>query len=186
MLGSMKTKNHILPAIIFTAVLLIGVTSCEQLDKLTMFKISQDFDFVVPPTEISGIPIDIASPEVETNSEKEFAAHNTAKRLIEEVTLDQLILEMQEGQENFGFVEYIEVYIKAEGLEETLVAWKYAVPDNAGQKLEMDVSKSDLSAYLKKDKISFRVRALTDRPIEQRLPIHAESTFRIDAKILGL
>ena len=43
-----------------------------------------------------------------------------------------------------------------------LVAWKDAVPADAGVTLNLDRSDADLKEYIKKDKFTLRVNAVTD------------------------
>lgn len=183
----MKTKKHILlPIIVMLGIISVSITSCKQLDRLTMFNLGYTYDFVIPPTPASELPIDLVSPEFETNSEEEFAFHSTHKDKVEEIRLTQLSVQLLDFMESFTFVKSVEVYLKADGLPETLVAWKTNVPDNVGTRMELEVTNDDLASYLKKDKMTLRLRAVTDEPIEKELPVQVASSFHVDAKILGL
>lgn len=168
------------------AILMVSLLACKQLDKLTMFNLNYSYDFVIPQTPASDIPIDLVSPELETNTEEEFAFHNTNKDLVEEIKLTRLDIQLKDLTQNFAFVHSVKVYLKADGLPDILVAWETEVPDDVGALLRLQVTNQDLAPYLKKEKMALRLQTLTDEPIKEDLPVKVSSTFHVDAKILGL
>lgn len=178
-------KRHIKYFMLLVAVVMSAV-ACKQLDKLTMFNLNYDYDFTIPATTLSGLPVNLASPEIETNSDEQFRLNNTQKDLIERVTLTQLELTAKDRSDYFSFAKSVEVYLRADGLPEILIAWEFEVPEDIGHKLSLETSNADLAPYLKKDKIGLRIKATTDEPIYNEIPAKVETTFHVDAKILGL
>ncbi len=173
-------KNKIIIAVLFV------LASCKALDRLTMFDLKYDTTFTLPRTSVVGLPIDVTSPEVTTNTDRELTLHDSRKDLIESVKLKTLSLQIQTQGYTFRFLKSVEVYIKADGLPEVLIAEKSNIPDEIGNTLDMDVTDTDLTAYIKKEKIQMRVKTVTDEAIAQDLEIKIHSIFRVDAKILGI
>ena len=170
--------------IIIVAIAILG--SCKALDKLTMFNLKYDTKFTLPANNIVGRPIDLTSPEMTTNTEEEFAIHDTRKDLIEEIKLKELTLTIENRAQTFDFLESVTVYITAEGLPEIKVAEKLSVPKDIQNELKLDVFDDDLAPYLKKEKIAMRVITVADGAVTEDLAINLHSVFRVDAKILGL
>ena len=124
---------------------------------------------------------------METNSESTFAVNDTRKDLIEEIKLTDLELVMISPEEaDFSFLNSIEVYISADGLEEILIANLDEVPEDAGNVITLDTSDTDLKEYIKKDEFSLRLNTVTDELMSTDHELEVNSTFFVDAKILGL
>ena len=133
------------------------------------------------------MPFDVFTPEMETNSESTFAVNDTRKDLIEEIKLTDLELVMISPEEaDFSFLNSIEVYISADGLEEVLIANLDEVPEDAGNKISLNTSDIDLKEYIKKDEFSLRLNTVTDELMSTDHELEVNSTFFVDAKILGL
>jgi hypothetical protein len=174
----MKTKIII--------IVLISLASCKALDKLTMFDLKYDASFTIPKNSIVGLPIDLTSPDVTTNTEEQFAVHDTRKDLIESIKLKTLTLQTEDPRYTFRFLKSVEIYLKADGLPEIKIAEKVVVPDDVGSLLQLDVTDADLIEYLKKDTIAMRTKTITDEVLTEDLRVKIHSVFRVDAKILGL
>ncbi|MDZ7741259.1 MAG: hypothetical protein U5Q03_05795 [Bacteroidota bacterium] len=80
----------------------------------------------------------------------------------------------------------IKIYIRAEGLEEKLVAWKENISDGTGSELDLHTSSDDLKAFIKKESFKLRFYIKTDKAITQDVKIETYSRFFVDAKILGV
>lgn len=129
----MKHKHFII--ILF---LIFFGTSCDKikdaLDELTKFEMEYNKSITISSTVNINIPFDIITPEIESNSESTFESNNTHKDLIEEIKLIELNLELTSPEENdFGFIKSLEIYITAEGLEETKIAWIEDIPEDIGK-----------------------------------------------------
>ncbi len=163
------------------------LTGCDKIDELTKFDIEYDQTVVIPSTTGINLPFDIYTPETETNSESEFEVNDTRKDLIEEIQLKKLELTITSPDAaDFSFLESIEVYISAEDVEEIKIAWMDDVPETTSNKLQLDTSDMDLKEYIKKDKFNLRLNTVTDEVINQDHELDVNSTFFVDAKILGL
>jgi len=171
---------------IYFFVFLVLFISCDKLDELTKFDVDYNTQVTIPSSAGVNLPFDIFTPDTETNSESEFESNDTRKDLVEEIKLTQLQLDLKAPSESdFSFLESIEVYISAEGLDEIKIASKTDVPE-AATVLDLDIIDVDLQEYIKKDSYNLRLNTVTDEAMSVDHVIDVNSTFFIDAKILGL
>lgn len=133
------------------------------------------------------LPFNLLTPDIETNSESEFAVNDTRKDLVEEIKLTKLILTITSPEnQTFSFLESIVIYISASGLDEVEVASLNKVPASPGKRLTLETTHQDLKEYIKKDKFVLRVKTVTDEFITKDVDIDIASSFFVNAKILGL
>ena len=167
--------------------LLVLFNACDKIDELTKFDMEYSQRATIPSSTGINLPFDVFTPEMETNSESTFAVNDTRKDLIEEIKLTDLELVMISPEEaDFSFLNSIEVYISADGLEEILIANLDEVPEDAGNVITLDTSDTDLKEYIKKDEFSLRLNTVTDELMSTDHELEVNSTFFVDAKILGL
>ncbi|MCG2460673.1 hypothetical protein K8352_07935 [Flavobacteriaceae bacterium F89] len=168
----------------FLALFLVG---CDKVDSLTQFDMNYDESIVIPASTGINLPFDLFTPDMETDSESEFAVNNTRKNLIEEIVLKSLGLRITAPEDgDFSFLKSIEIYISAEDLEEVKIAWNDNIPENAGNELELETSDIDLKEYIKKDSFKLRLHTVTDKVLTSDYHIDVRSVFHVDAKILGI
>jgi len=162
-------------------------SSCDKLDELTKFDMEYSQRATIPSSTGANLPFDIFTPDMETNSESKFAVNDTRKDLIEEITLTELeMVIISPDNADFSFLNSIEIFISAEDLEEIQIASLDEVPDDAGNVLLLNTSDADLKEYIKKDEFSLRLNTVTDELISTDHELEVNSTFFVDAKILGL
>lgn len=172
--------------IIIGGAILLFLAGCKAVDKLTQFNMDFNSTVVIPVPEETNLPSDVKTPDVVTNSESTFSVKDTRKDMIEEVKLTSLELTITSPSTgNFDFMKTINVYMTAEGLPETKIAWKENIPNEAGSVLELNTSNEDLKEYIKKDKIVLRLNTVTDELITTEHHIDILSVFFVDARILG-
>ena len=83
----MKTRKIIIIAI---AVLSLFAVSCNEVDKLLTFSISDEATFTINSGLPAGIPFNAATPDVVTNSSAEFKNNNTDINLVKDVKLKEI------------------------------------------------------------------------------------------------
>ncbi|QCW98596.1 hypothetical protein FGM00_00100 [Aggregatimonas sangjinii] len=172
--------------ILYVFSLLTLLVSCDKIDDLTKFNLDYETQVTIPSSAGINLPFDVLTPETETDSESKFNSNDTRKDLIEEIKLTQLQLVITSPSDaDFSFLESIEVYISADGLEEIKIASKLDVPETVSI-LDLEVSDADLKEYIKKDSYNLRLNTVTDEAMSQDHEIDVNSTFFVDAKILGL
>lgn len=171
--------------------LLIGVyffaVACQEIEKFTEFNMKYDAAITIPKSTLLELPVTLATPDMETNAASEFAVNDTRKDLVEEITLTDLTLTITspDGQ-TFSFLNSIEVYIDADGLDEIEIARLDVIDNNVGETISLKPTNQDLKEYIKKDKFSLRVKTVTDEAISKDVAIDIASNFFVNAKILGL
>jgi len=160
---------------------------CSQIDKLTQFSLDYNETFVIPSVIGLNLPFNILTPNIKTNSKQVFEINDTRKDLVEEIQLEKLALNIIDPADaDFSFLESIEIYITAEGLEEVLVAWKYDIDDSVGSSIILETSGDDLAPYIILDEFSLKFTTVTDKIILSDHTIEVQSSFFVDAKILGI
>jgi len=172
------------PAIILLFLLFV---SCDKLHELTQFEMDYDTSVTINSTVGINIPFNIYTPEIPTNSSSVFEVNNTRKDLIEEIKLKKLslLITFPEDQ-NFNFLNSIEVYISTNSLDEVKIAWAEDIPNDEIKEINLNVNEIDLKDYIKSDSIIMRTKTITDRLISTDTEVDIHSTFWVDARILGL
>ena len=172
---------------IFMILAVMTMSRCNQLDKLTQFDMDYDTSVTIPSTVGINTPFDIPTPAITTNADSEFSVNDTRKDMIEEITLKRLTLTVDvPSGGDFSFLNAIEIYISADGLDEQKIAWKENIPNDVGDVLELETSGVDLQEYIKQESFDLRVSTTTDELITQDHEIGIHSVFAVDAKILGI
>ena len=171
--------------IVLIFVLFIGF-SCNTIDKLTQFNITNDAEMTIPATFGINIPIDIWTPDITSNSTSTFESNNTHKDLIEKITIKELKLEILTDGASWDFLKNIELFISAEGLEEKKIAWLENIPKEGLKTIELNTTEDDLKEYIKKDSYKLRVKTVTREIISKDVKVKVHSVYFVDAKILGL
>lgn len=174
--------------ILVVTVVALLLTSCRKdiLDELTHFTFETDYVVKVPASPIASLPVDIVTPPIATHSDVLFNANNTRADMVEKINLTSLDLTVKtpEGG-NLKFLKSVAIYAAAEGLPEVKVAYKDNVPEDVGNRLDLDVTGVELKQYFTKDKYTLRISVTTDMVITEDYGVNAHGVFQVDAKILG-
>ncbi len=166
-------------------ILVIGLMSCKKVAKFTQFDMEFENECVIPSSTGVSLPLDIITPDTETNSESTFAVNDTRKDKIEEITLTELDMTITSPNgQDFSFLESINLYLNADGLDEVLIAWKNPVPQSATT-LMLETTELDMKEYIKKDEFTLRINCTTDEVITSDHHLNVRSKYFVDAEILG-
>lgn len=178
----MSNKFFISAAVI----LFFTLIACEKIDKLTTFNIHHDTSFTIPGQKTVVSLISLPSPEVKTSSQQTFANNNTSAKLVEEVSLNELMLTVTAPENgNFDFLNSISVYISAEGEKEVLLASKTNIPETGSKTILTETTNVNLKPYLVKENYSIRTEAKTDKILEHDLDIKIDMTFKVRAGVFN-
>ncbi len=178
-----KVKLVLLYIGFFSSLLLTG---CKKLDSLTQFKMSYETDFTVQSSTVINLPINLVSPEIDSESETTFSNNNTSKDLIELIILEGLTIDLiSPTDSDFSFLNSVEIYLNAEGLNEVLVAWNNNIESDPGNRLVLETSDQDIKDYIVQEEFSLKLKTVTDEVIDEDHQLTANSAFFVDAKILG-
>lgn len=183
-LNLIPQKMKIIVLLFLTICLL---NSCDKIDELTKFDLEYNSMVEIKSTANLSLPFDVFTPDVETNSESEFEVNDTRKDLVEDIRLRKLDLDITSpSDQDFSFLESVEVFLSAEGLQEIRIAYVDEVPDTIGNSISLDVEDVDIKEYIKKDKVNLRLNTVTDKALTNDCSITVKSIFFVDAKILGI
>ena len=172
--------------ITITMVLALSLAACEQVDELTQFEMDYTTSFTIPGTIGMDVPIDLQTPEIQTNSTEKFSGQDTREDLIEEIVLREMNLSIESPSGgDFSFLNGLTIFLNAEGMEEVKVAWKESIPEDPGSTLQLETASADLKEYIFKDQFQLRVQSQTDEIIDQDHEVQVASVFHVDAEILG-
>lgn len=162
--------------------ILIGLVSCKKDKGLIDFTMKMDTAGYVSAGIPVSLPFEIMTPPVSTNSQAELQGRGSELRLINFVKLDQLRLNITSPSgKTFSFLKDISVYIKADGLDEIMIAGKTNVPANVGSELYLDCTGENLKEYIKKSEYSIRVNIVTDETVTQKIDYNIHTEFKVNA-----
>lgn len=160
--------------------------SCDELDKLTQFRMNYTESVTVQSYSVIGLPFDLSTPTIPSNSESTFSGNNTSANLIEEISLEAMTLSISSPSSgSFDFLESASLLISADGLDEIEIAYLEEVPEDGSSSLEMEVTGVNVKEYILADEFQIRMKSETDKTISEDYEIEIRSVFFVDAKILG-
>ncbi|GAB2962324.1 hypothetical protein GCM10027048_33510 [Hymenobacter coalescens] len=167
---------------LFAAVLLLGVTACEKVDKLLTFYIEDSQNIRVAG---SGLPIGstlpIAPVAVSTRSEERFKNEDTRADLVKDVSLNKLTLTITDpSTANFDFLESITLYISTDQNDRVPLASLASVPQGV-RVIELTSSGTKLDKYLKAASYTLTTEAKIRRAVSQDINLRADSKFKVTA-----
>lgn len=171
-------------------VILIALASvlfyqCEALDKLTQFDIPYETQITIPGTPSIDLPLDIPTPNIETNIGDIFANQNTDAELIEEVSLKEMMMTItMPDSQTFEFLKSIEIFISADGLEEQRIAFMDSIPADIGQELLLEATGVNLKEYVLGTNYTMRISAPLNSLVPEDTDVKINLIFHVDAKIL--
>lgn len=175
---------------VFTKFVLLGLLGvftlqgCSRFNPSVTFNLDYNANFTVESSRILNLPFDFVTPNITTNSEAEFEANDTRKDLVEEITLENLTLNVTSPNgKTFSFLKAIYLYIDAEGLEETRFAFKEDI-DKDDVQITLDKDPANLADYVKKETFTIRAETITRETLNQDVEIASEMQFKVRAKLL--
>jgi len=164
----------------------LATTGCKKIDQWSQINIPFSRTFPIPATAEESITIDFTSPAVSTQDN--FISQNIdlENEKLESITLDEMTLLLDSAtQVELSYLEFIELYILSDNVDEVKIAWQDDIPDDVGKELEMQVSSRDLQSFIQEDSISIKLVGSTDEAIVEDHDLTVDSKFVMDLKILG-
>ncbi len=182
--------NKLALTTIFTSLLIylsLSFSSCKEVDELTHFYFSIVTDTDIPATETIGVPLEIVLTGIPTNSSEAFVLNNTTKSLVEKITVSELFLNLPDsGSQTFDFLSSVEIYIFTDSLPEILLGKNTSIPETGLKSVELENDEDDLKDYLIENTLNFKVLFTLRDDITEDTNIEMESTFFVDAELLGI
>lgn len=160
-------------------------SSCVKLTKTTTFNLTISRDFTIPSTTTINLPFNIISPDIQTQSSSTFETNNTRADLVDKITLRSLAVTITSPSSGtFNFLKSVQLKLSANGLPDTVIAWKDNIPNDNVQSMDLTVSGVNLQSYLVQDKITLSLLSTTDELITSNYELHTQSVFGVEARLL--
>jgi hypothetical protein len=178
-------KKLIAFSIIFIAI--FSMNSCKKVDKLTQFHINYNSSVTIPKTLGIDLPINVITPDINTESSSDFESNNTLKSLIQEVYPTEITLTITSPNDaNFDFLKNIEISISADGLSEKKIAWLNDIPKTGLSEIVLEVSSDNLKEYILKDSFKLKTSTTTRELVSHDTDVDIHTRFFVNASILGV
>ena len=163
---------------IFIALIAFSTSSCK---KLLTFEVSDSTTTTIDIGLPVSLPFEIPTPDITTNSESEFEQNDTKVELVKEIILKQLDLTITSpSNKTFSFLKSIEIYISADGEDETKLAWDNDISSDA-KTINLTCTKEALDKYVKKSKYKLKTKVTTKEVLLDDVDIKVDFTFQVTA-----
>lgn len=173
-------RKQLLP-LLFAITTLIGFNSCQKIRDLKTFDIDYSTSFEIPSSSIFGGIISTPPQRIETNTSSSLEDQGTKAKWVKTVYLkDMKGTITNPSDEDFDFLESIEVYIAAEGIDEVLMAVNNNVPENTNT-IELFPTDCDLKEFLLKDAI--QIRTVANASNSRAITVKTDMTFEVEAQL---
>lgn len=171
------------------AILILGffvlLTSCkDEINKLLTFSISHRVTFQVENTSPLNIPINLATPDVTTNSSQTFENNNTSAKYVKDIRLEEIILTIEKpAGKTFSFLKSVKVYISTDQTSEIELASQDNISTTATSVL-LTPTNEKLDAYVKASSYKLRVSIITREALTETVDVNADLKFKVTANPL--
>ena len=161
--------------------------NCSIVDELTKFDLDYQTTYTIQSSTLIDTPFNSPTPDITTETESSYENNNTNKDLIESIKLKKITLTIDTPEDgNFNFLKDIQVYITADGVDEREIASAFDLENSNLNILELEVTDQELKAFFEKDSYKLRVKTTIDETVSATHHITIDTTFRVDAEILGV
>lgn len=169
----------------FAVTVLIGglfsFVGCRNVDDLLTFSINHETEFQVESTSPLGLPLELATPDVTTNSNQSFQNNNTSASLVKDIKLQRVNLSITNpANKTFSFLKSIHVYISTDQHSEILLAHLEEIPQTVSE-IELIPTSQKLDAYVKAPSYKVRTRIVTDETLTQPVDVLMDLSFKVTA-----
>jgi hypothetical protein len=172
----MKTK-----AVIVLAILALFIVSCNEVDKLLTFNISNQTTFKINSGLPFNSPFEVATPDVTTNSTSEFKNNNTNVDLVKDVKLQELKLNITNpADKTFSFLKSVHLYISTTADDEIELAYQEDINATTNT-LDLTCTTQKLDKYIKASSYKIRTKVTTKETLTQETTIKVDMKFRVTA-----
>lgn len=170
----MKTKLFALLAIVT-----ISIVSCNKIDDLLTFTISQEASMTISSSLPS--PINISTPDITTNSSESFENNNTKAELVKDVKLQELKLSITSPiDEDFSFLKSIHIYISTNSNDEIELAYMDNINSTA-KSINLTCSTDKLDKYIKSSSFKLRSSITTREVTNEDVTLKVGMKFKVTA-----
>lgn len=154
---------------------------CTEVDDLLTFTISDQVTITVPSSSPFNLPVELATPDVTTNSSQKFANNNTEASLVKDIRLEELKLSIQSpAGKTFSFLKSIQIYISTNSSNEILLASLDNIPPNVTS-ISLTPTQEKLDVYAKASSYKLRTSIVTRETLTQNVEMKTDLKFKVTA-----
>lgn len=162
-------------------ILSIILTSCDTVDDLLTFNISNETSIKIKSTSPVNLPTEIVMPDVTTNSSAEFENNKTKGSLVKDIKLRSVQLSIADpADKTFAFLKSIHLYISTTGSDEIELAYQDNIMSTTN-KIDLICTDKKLDQYIKADKYKIRTQVTLKETVTKDVTVKAEIKFKVTA-----
>lgn len=149
------------------------------------FDVTQTGSFEYPPNNDILSLLEVTTPAINSSWKGQFENNNTNADNIEEMKLKtaNLVIKDPPGQ-TWKFMKSMEVWIEAEGIQETKIAYNDNIDENIGQTLALTPVDVDLKPFAQKDQFSLTIRTKARETTSEWIKGDIEMVFKVTADVI--
>ncbi len=183
--------KKVIIALALGAIILANSGCLDKLAKFTEFDIPYKGTFSVPAipvvVPIGGLidSVNVSTPDIPTLFSKYLDENQTAKDLLDSITLKSLNLTVKSPvTANFNFLKSARLYISSSTLAEQLLASRDSIPLGL---TTLDFTKKNINVrnYLEQTNFKIRLVAVPRTTTNSTTKIEMNLKFHVNARILG-
>ncbi|WP_281234562.1 hypothetical protein [Flavobacterium gelatinilyticum] len=172
----MKSK-----CIALTLLLSLVLTSCNAVDDLLSFSISNETSIKIKSTSPINLPSEIITPDVTTNSSAEFKNNKTKASLVKDVKIRSLQLSVTDpSDKTFTFLKSIHLYISTNDSNEIELAYQDNI-NSSSNMINLICTDKRLDEYIKADSYKIRTQVTLKETLTKDVTVKANMKFRVTA-----
>lgn len=171
-------KSKLITLSLFFSLLL---TSCNSVDDLLTFTISNETSIQIKSTSPINLPSEIITPDVTTNSSAEFSNNRTKASLVKDVKLKSLRLLITDPEgKTFTFLKSIHLYISTTDSDEIELAYQDNISSTSNT-IDLISTDAKLDQYIKADRYKIRTKVTLKETLSKDITVKADMKFRVTA-----
>jgi len=178
-------KNSKTTFLLIFAITIIAINySCDKIDELLTFTISNKTEIVIETSIPIALPFEIPTPDITTGSEEQMSNNNSSTDLIKDVLLTSFNMKIKDpSDKTFSFLKSIHIYISTNSSDEIELAYKENI-DSGTNSINLITTTAKLDKYIKADKYKLRTKVITKETVTQDITIEINMEYKITADLL--
>lgn len=167
--------------IALTGLVSVFFSSCNAVDDLLSFTISNETSIKIQSTSPINLPSEIITPEVTTNSSAEFANNKTKASLVKDVKIRSLKLSISDpSDKTFTFLKSVHLYISTNNSNEIELAYQDNI-NTSSNTIDLICTDKRLDEYIKADSYKIRTQVTLKETLTKDVTVKADMKFRVTA-----
>lgn len=171
-------KSKIIALTVFVSVFF---SSCNTVDDLLTFTISNNASIKIQSTSPINLPSEIITPDVTTNSSAEFENNKTKASLVKDVKIKSLKLSISDpSDKTFTFLKSVHLYISTSSSDEIELAYQDNI-NVSSNTIDLICTDQKLDQYIKADSYKIRTKVTIKETLTKDVTVKADMKFKVTA-----